>query len=239
MFQRMMVIPQEEYLQLTSTQQTQQLNSVEQVKQPLTQQFYNLESQYKQQGHITDPYRKLVHQSETLDAMKALKEKLRQGIVTATPKPYQSRAQSLLQHLDPILKLNERGEMLDGEGQVIPESRVEDLIQHAVRDRRRNFIPVGWNPFLKTIKDNNIPKYMLNRDTLEELESAVLPKAEIKKEVKIEVQTPKAMKRAASSPTTTPGSQSKRRRSAEEIMQRPQRKRKRPAKYGIDFLSDF
>ena len=230
MFQRMMVIPQEEYLQLTAVQQ---------VKQPLMQQFYNLESKYQEQDHIADPYRKLMHQSETLDAMKTLKEKMRNEIVLATPKPYQSRARSLFQHLEPILKFNERGEIFDEQGQMIPQSRIDDLIQYAVRDRRRHFLPVGWSSFLKAMQDHNIPKYMLNRNTLDEMKKLV-SKPEIKTEglwsrltakrrIKQEITTSKAKKRAVSfSPFEE-----------EVIRQKSQRKRKPSEKYGSDFLKRF
>ena len=161
----MMVIPQEEYLHLTTLQR---------IKQPLVEQFKKLENDYEQQEHISDPHRKLVHQSETLDAMKEIKEKMRHQIVTAAPKPYQSRTRSLLQHLEPILKLNERGEIFDRDQKLIEHSNIEDLIQFAVRDRRRtNFTPTGWNAFVSLLKRHNVPTFMLNRYTLDELEGAL------------------------------------------------------------------
>ena len=221
MFQRMMAIPQEEYLQLTAAQQ---------MRQPLLRQFYNLENQYEQQEHINDPYRKLVHQSETLDAMKALKDKMRQEIVLATPKPYQSRARGLFQHLEPVLMFNERGEIFDEQNQVISQSRIEDLIQYAVRDRRRPFLPVGWSSFLKTLQDHNIPKFVLNRDTLEELEN---DKKTENKVVKTEVKTPKVESALARKRKREPTD------SDTPIKQRPQRSRKQTTKYGVNFLSKF
>ena len=42
-----MAIPQEEYMQLTAIQQG---------RLPITQQFYNLEKQYKEQYRLRDPY---------------------------------------------------------------------------------------------------------------------------------------------------------------------------------------
>ena len=164
MFQRMTVIPQEEYLQLAAIQA---------ARKPMIQQMRQLTSEYEEQGQIPDPYRRLIHQAETLDAMKGLKEKMRHEIVLATPKAFQSRTRSLFQHLEPVLKLNERGEMLDKDNAIIPNSRIEDLIQYAVRDRRRNYEPTGWHSFLELLRDNNIPKYMLNRNTLEELDRKV------------------------------------------------------------------
>ena len=160
MFQRLIAIPQEEYMQLTRIQQ---------VRQPATQQFYNLERQYNEQARIDDPYHRLMLQSETLDEMKELKERMRQDITSTTPKPYQKRAQALFQSMEPFLKFNERGEIYNVSEQLIPQSRLEDLIQYAVRDRRRNITPTGWQDFRILLKTHNVPKSMLNRDTLEEM----------------------------------------------------------------------
>lgn len=222
MFQRMMVIPQEEYMQLTAIQQ---------ARQPLMRQFRNLESQYEEQDHIGDPYRKLMHQSETLDAMKTLKDKMRQEVTTATPKPYQTRARNLFQHLESVLQFNERGEIYDDENQVISESRIEDLIQYAVRDRRRNFLPTGWNQFLKTLRSHNIPKYMLNRNTLDEMDSV---KQQPKVEKKFEVKSQPIKKEPVE-----PSRKRKFKQEEGEPKLRPARKRRRPAKYSVDFLSNF
>ena len=63
-----MAIPQEEYMQLTAIQQ---------ARQPITQKLHNLEKQYREQDRLRDPYQRLVMQSETLDEMKDLKEKMR------------------------------------------------------------------------------------------------------------------------------------------------------------------
>ena len=160
-FQRMIAIPQEEYLQMTTVQN---------VRQPLTQQFYNLESQYTQEAQIKDPYKRLVLQSQTLDDMKQLKEKMRHYLTVSTPKPYRTRAQALLESVSPFLQYNERGEIYDKEHNIIDNSRLEDLIQYAVRDRRRNINPTGWNYFLTLLLENNIPKSILNRNTIEEMD---------------------------------------------------------------------
>ena len=164
MFQRMVVIPQEEYLQM---------NSVQNVRQPLTQQFYNLESQYNKEAEIANPYKRLISQSNTLEAMKELKEQMRHYITVSTPKPYRSRAQALLENVSSFLRYNERGEIFDLENKTIENSRLEDLIQHAVRDRRRNISPVGWKYFMGLLREHNVPKSILNRDTIEEMEHNV------------------------------------------------------------------
>ena len=159
-FQRMIVIPQEEYLQLSSMQN---------VRQPLTQHFHNLESQYNQEAQVKDPYKRLVLQSGTLEEMKQLKEQMRHYISVSTPKPYRSRAQALLENVSTFLRFNERGEIYDKQNNVIENSRLEDLIQHAVRERRRNISPVGWNYFRELLREHNTPKSILNRNTIEEM----------------------------------------------------------------------
>ena len=156
----MVVIPQEEYTQLASMRQ---------VQQPLTHQFQQLETQYERNAHIPDPYRRLMLQGETLDEMKELKDKMRESVVNSSPKAYQSRARTLYQSAESFIKFNSRGEIYDEHGQLVDNSRMEDLIQYAVRDRRRDVTPVGWKAFVNLLRNNNVPRYALNRDTIEEL----------------------------------------------------------------------
>ena len=213
MFQRLIAIPQEEYMQLTRVQQ---------VRQPATQQFYNLQHQYNEQARIDDPYRRLMLQSETLDEMKELKERMRRDITSNTPKPYQKRAQALFQRMEPFLKFNERGEIYNTSEQLIPDSRLEDLVQHAVRDRRRNLTPKGWDEFRHLLKSHNVPKFMLNRDTLEELNNEEAIKREVSS-------TPTSPKRKVMKSSRVP------RLKEESVMQRPKRQRKDNPKYGKEF----
>ena len=121
----MIAIPQEEYLSMSAVQN---------AKQPLTQQFYGVEKQFNDAEHIKDPYRRLYFQGEALDEMKQLKERMRDSLTVSTPKPYVNRAQSLFKSVEPFLRYNERGELIDEKNQVVANSCVEDLIQHAVRD---------------------------------------------------------------------------------------------------------
>lgn len=184
-FQRMVAIPQEEYLQLSAVQN---------VRQPLSQQMYNLESQYNQEAHIKDPYKRLVMQSETLDDMKELKDKMRNYLSVSTPKPFRTRAQALLESVSSFLRFNERGEIYDEENNIISNTRLEDLIQHAVRDRRRNISPAGWEYFIKLLFQHNVPKSNLNRGTIEEMD--VMSRPTIREAIKQE--TPKGLKRIRS-----------------------------------------
>jgi hypothetical protein len=178
----MIAIPQEEYLQLSTVQN---------VRQPLTQQFYNLESQHNEEAKIKDPYKRLVLQSETLNEMKELKEKMRHYLTVSTPKPYRTRAQALLESVSSFLQFNERGEIYDTDNNIIPNTRLEDLIQHSVRDRRRNISPTGWSYFLRRLMENNIPRSILNRGTIDEMEAMMsTSKASSEVDVKQEVKTP-------------------------------------------------
>lgn len=164
MFQRLIAIPQEEYMSMSAAQH---------VKQPLEQQFHHLNRQFTDVERIQDPYRRLVLQGEVLDEMKELKERMRHNVQVSTPKPYMNRAKALFQNVESFLRFNEKGEMMDKNNQVISQSRVEDLIQHAVRDRRRNMTPTGWSSFLSMLHEHNVPRSVLNRQTLDELDKLI------------------------------------------------------------------
>lgn len=168
-YSRMVVIPQEEYVQMTSMQQ---------IQQPLADQVYRSERDYEQNLQIKDPHRSVLLQSETIGRLKELKDQMRHYLSISTPKPYRSRAESLFQSLEPHLNVNEKGEIIKDDNTVIESSRYEDLIQHAVRDRRRNFTPTGWDYFVNLLKKQNVPKASLNRETLDELEKpmSITPK---------------------------------------------------------------
>ena len=159
-YSRMLVIPQKEYAQVTAVQQ---------ARQPLTQQFCNMEQNYQRNLDVQDPQRSLLLQSETIERMKGLKDQMRSYLTLSTPKPYRTRAEALFQSIEPYLNVNEKGEIIKDDNSVIETSRYEDLIQHAVRDRRRNFTPTGWSYFVDLLRKHNVPKSSLNRETLDEL----------------------------------------------------------------------
>ena len=165
-FERMIAIPQEEYVALSSLQN---------VREPLAQHFQNLEKRYALEEKERDPYRRLMLQSNTLDQLKEVKSQMRNSLAIATPKPYQSRAKALFETLESFIKFNDKGEIYSDDGNLVPGSRLEDLIQHAVRDRRRNLTPTGWSDFLTVLRDHNVPKSILNRNTLDELEGRATP----------------------------------------------------------------
>ena len=146
------------------------MNALQHVKQPLEQQFQHLNRQYTEAENIHDPYRRLVFQGEALDEMKELKERMRHYVQVSTPKPYVNRAKALFQNVESFLQFNAKGELMDKDNRVISQSRVEDLIQHAVRDRRRNMTPTGWSTFLSMLHEHNVPRSVLNRQTLDELD---------------------------------------------------------------------
>ena len=164
MFQRMVALPYDEYAQMNVNQKLQQ------VKQPNDVQFNTLDRQYEERASIPDQYRRMFLQGETLDEMKMLKEKMRNVIASNSPKPYRQRASALFDGLESFMRFNERGEIFDDANKVVPNSHVQDLIQYAVRDRRRNVVPAGWNEFKAQLKIHNVPRHMLNRFTLDELE---------------------------------------------------------------------
>ena len=161
-YSQMVAIPRNEYTQLTTVQN---------ARQPLTQQLYKLESDYQANRLIPDAYRSIALQSETIEHMKDLKDQMRNYITTATPKPYRSRAEALFNSLESHLNVNKSGEIIKDDGGAIESSRVEDLIQHAVRDRRRPFSPIGWDYFVSLLKKYNVPRSSLNLETLRDLQA--------------------------------------------------------------------
>ena len=161
----MIAIPHNEYIQLTTVQS---------ARQPLTQQFYKLESDYQSNGLIPNAHESISLQSETIEKMKNLKDQMRHYLTVSTPKPYRSRAESLFQSLEPHLNVNEIGEIIKEDGSIIKSSRFEDLVQHAVRDRRRQFSPTGWDYSISLLKKYNVPRASLNRDTLEALQTPIM-----------------------------------------------------------------
>ena len=161
-FERMIAIPEDEY---------SQIRSLLQVKYPLESHFQTLSNEYKRQDAIQDPYTRVHRQGETLDEMIKVKDLLRRRLLEATPKPYQNRAESLFNYMKDKMKVNEKGEIFNDAGHIIEGSNIGDLVQHAVRDRRRNLTPVGWKTFITQLKTENVPKMLMNYDTLEELTS--------------------------------------------------------------------
>lgn len=160
-FERMVALPEDEY---------NLLRNVQQANNPVQQQFSQLSTEYDRQRAIPDPYTRIHRQGETLDAMIRLKDELRDRLKLVTPKPYQSRAESLYDYLKNKLTFTDKGELMD-DGKAIADSNITDLIQHAVRDRRRNITPIGWKSFLSNLQHTNAPKMLLSYDTLEELRS--------------------------------------------------------------------
>lgn len=207
-FQRMVTIPEDEY---------NLLRSMQQVGDPLEKKFQTLSSEYAKQGAIKDPHDRVMQQGETLNEMIKTKDVLRRRLQDATPRPYQNRVGSLFDHMKEKMPISDKGEIYTKDGDVIEGSNIGDLMQHAVRDRRRKYTPVGWNMFLTHMKDANAPKMVMNYDTLEELKPSVSPSITpirqsrsktrrpnvrgMKRKIKLEPALPPALEGYSSSPT--------------------------------------
>lgn len=195
-FQRMVVIPQEEYAHMISMQRMQH---------PYSAKFETLDKQYMDQEDIKDPYSRMIHQSDTLNDMKILKENMHRSLMTATPKQYRHRADTLMKVLEPHVSLTQKGEVVNTvSGNVIHDVRMDDLIQHAVRDKRRSgFSPKGWSHFVQLLRDVNVPQIVLNKETLNDLQT--LRRPAIKRKFKDTTQTskiPRLMSKRKRKPNT-------------------------------------
>ena len=163
-FERMVTIPEDEY---------KVLRSMQQVQDPLQTHFHRLTKEYSKQDAIKDPHDRVFRKGEILDEMIRTKDSLRDRLMEATPRPYQNRADSLFKFMQDKIRFNEKGEIYNNDDDVIAGSNIADLVQHAVRDRRRQLTPMGWQTFLTQLKDANAPKMVMNYDTLEELNTPI------------------------------------------------------------------
>ena len=145
------------------------------VKQPLDCQFLRAAEERAGTSHIQESYSKLLHQGEALNTMIRLKESIRDHMYKVIPKQYQSRVKQLYAAVEPYVKVNTRGEILNDYGVPIGGSRLEDLIQYAIRDHRRKLQPEGWHFFLSKLFEYNVPKTTLNAATVDELHHFKLP----------------------------------------------------------------
>ena len=243
----MIAMPYEEYAQMSGS-------AIKHVKQPEDQEFYALERRYNTQGDIRDPYKRMYLQGETLDEMKELKERMRNSIMRNSPTPYRGRAKALFEGVSSFLKFNQRGEIYDDENQVVPDSHVEDLIQYAVRDRRRRDIkPAGWPQFTTLLRKHNVPRYTLNRYTLDEIEG--IPQPTFSKTAKatplirrMEGAVTKRQRRYSGPAELTPRKRAAAAAVADEMTEfgetlrkkiRPTRARKPNPKYAEQFVQNF
>ena len=160
-FQRMIVIPQEEYSHLMGIQN---------VAYPYNQSYQQLEQRLDESSNIRDPYSRLLHETDSLNQMRLIHGHIRNNLLLTIPKIYRSRAESLLKVIEPHMKVSERGELFDpGSGRPIENTRLDDLIQYAVSAKRRAYTPKGWIEFVRYLRKINVPKSILNRETIEEL----------------------------------------------------------------------
>lgn len=168
-FQRMVVIPETEYTQL-------QLNSqLVRSEKPIEQQFQSTSKQYDEEKLIPDEFTRLLKQGSTLERLKDLKTEIRENMDLGTPKQYRARANALYSAIQSRIKLSDKGELIDMNDHAIPKSHIGDLIQYAVRDKRRSFEPTGWVQFIQQLHDLNAPMSPLNTETIEEIRKLNIP----------------------------------------------------------------
>ena len=86
-------------------------------------------------------------------------------IVSSVPAKFQRKGQLLLERLrkNPDIDWNERGELVV-KGQVISGSNVVDLVNDALR-RRKRFEPRGWEIFADALRETNVPQDLVGNPT--------------------------------------------------------------------------
>ena len=170
-------------------------------------------------------------QSESPVQMKSLKELIRNSLTAATPKPYQNRTQALFQSIDSFIRFNDKGEIYTKDNEEIPGSHMEDLINYAVRDRRRNIVPVGSLSSLIYLREHNIPKSILNRSIVDELEGelTLIIRQEMKTTLNIKMHESRPREVSPSHPTVQRAVRIKPHRKRHREASPPQRAAKKAA----------
>ena len=171
-FERMVAISEDEYKALKAMQSS---------TEPLMNRFSTLNTEYNKQNLEKDSYSRIHRQGEILEALKEVKDNIRDKLIDATPKVYQTRASSLYTFISDKMNINENGGLKTlPEGILLNGSNINDLIQYAVRDRRSNVKPIGWEYFLQELVKNDVAPMLLNYETLEEIKfiknNATVPK---------------------------------------------------------------
>ena len=183
-FHQLVAIPLEQYNQMLSMMN---------MRQPIGQKITRIQNalsnptiaaaEYDDNAGAdgSNPYDHMIRQGMMLDELKRAREQLKNGLSAGTPKPYRNRALALYNQIAPLIQFNDKGELLinkgssSGDPSAVVGSRAEDLIQHAVRDRRKRFTPTGWSEFAEQLHKHNIPRMMLNHATIEELQALAIP----------------------------------------------------------------
>ena len=176
-FHQLVAIPLEQYNQMLSM-----MNMRQPIGQKITRIQNALSNPTIAAADGSNPYDHMIRQGMMLDELKRAREQLKNGLSAGTPKPYRNRALALYNQIAPLIQFNDKGELLINKGSsssgypsAVVGSRAEDLIQHAVRDRRKHFTPTGWSEFAEQLHKHNIPRMMLNHATIEELQARALP----------------------------------------------------------------
>ena len=177
-YSKMVVILESEYLQLTNFMKMSthdnpsSSSSTHYHHHPYQDQIQQLEKKTLEYDKVADPYRRMRLESENLKERRGINERIKKLMTISTPRQYRSRAENLLDVIEPHLEYNERGELINRDtNEVFQGSHIDDLLQHAIRDVRRKLKqPVGWQYFLRQLMQLNVPKNLLGTPTIAEMD---------------------------------------------------------------------
>ncbi len=89
--------------------------------------------------------------------------KLEKRVLDSLPKSLRGKGSVLIQHLKEATDLNwnDRGE-LTVDGDIVEGSNISDLIHETLRSRKTSDTPRGWQRYIDTLVDSNVPREFLS-----------------------------------------------------------------------------
>lgn len=89
---------------------------------------------------------------------------IEEEVLGSVPKTMKKKAELLLQRMktSPSMQWTEKGELVYKD-KVVPNTNVADLVNDALR-RRKRFEPHGWQTFARALKETNVPQDLIGHE---------------------------------------------------------------------------
>ncbi len=88
-------------------------------------------------------------------------DSIEQEVLSSVPKTMKKKAQMLVKRIknSPTMRWTDKGELVYKD-QIVPNTNVVDLVNDALR-RRKRIQPEGWQTFARALKETNVPQDLI------------------------------------------------------------------------------